>query len=356
MKISKRNKIIIWSIILVVVILFFSLPISIPYSINAPGKIYPAKEMLFIKGPDGTLITEMKDNIRGLSTSYSAFQFIRGDAIQFSFNKNISNGAAVAVNDTIAFLYSNELERELIDLRGEIKVAQANLAVLETGEKKSIVEQSAKQVEYMKRQSAEQKRVLKNVEELYKKDLASQEEYELARSQSDLYEINIGIAEAQLQSVQTGVKKEEINLLRSQIKALQEEADALSKRFNNYTIISQINGIVNKPYKLDTLLIISDTTDFVVLIPVLWEERENLSINQSIQLDIPVYGKIGEVTISEIDNSVNLINNNQILIVTAKIPSEQAGMIPGLIVQSSIRCNPVRPIDYLKKIFLSIFG
>ncbi len=356
MKSSRRNKIIIWGAILLMIVLFLSLPIEIPYSINTSGKILPVKEMLFIKGADGTLVMEMKDNVRGISTNYSAFQFIRGDAIQFSFNKNISNGSAVAVNDTIAFLYSNELERELIDLRGEIKVAKANLAVLETGEKKSIVDQSAKQVEYNKRQSAEQKRILKNLEELYKKNLASQEEYEIAKSLSDLYEINIGIAEAQLQSVQTGVKKEEIDLLKSQIKALQEEADALSKRFNDYTIVSQINGIVNNPYKLDTLLVVSDTTEFVVLIPVLWEERENLSINQTIQIDVPMQGKIDDVAIAEIDNAVHLINNGQVFIITAKIPQGHAGLLPGLIVASKIECRPLSPLDYLKRILKSFFS
>ncbi len=356
MKNSQRNKIIIWGVVLLIVVVFLSLPIEIPYSINTSGKILPAKEMLFIKSADGTLVTEMKDNIRGISTNYSAFQFIRGDAIQFSFNKNISNGSAVSINDTIAFLYSNELERELIDLRGEIKVAKANLAVLETGEKKSIVDQSAKQLEYNKRQSAEQKRILKNLEELYKKNLASKDEYEIAKSLNDLYEINIGIAEAQLQSVQTGVKKEEIGYLKSQITALQDEADALTKRFNDYTIVSQINGIVNKPYKLDTLLVVSDTTEFVVLIPVLWEERENLSINQAIQIDVPMLGKIENVTIAEIDNTVHLINHGQVFIVTGKIPNGQAGLLPGLIVESNIKCKPLRPLDYLKRILKSFFN
>lgn len=355
MKVSRRNKILLWCAILIVIILFFTLPIEIPYSVNAPGKILPGKELIVVKGNDGAVIAETKDNIRGISTGYSVFQFIRGDAIQFSFSKNISNGSPVSINDTIAYIYSNELERELIDLKGEIEVAEASLTMLETGEKKSLIDEQVEQVEYMKRQSAEQKRVLGNLEELYKKNLVSQDEYDIAKSQSDLYDLKVSIAEAQLQSVKTGVKKEEVDYLRSKIIALQKESNILLKKFKDYTIVSQIDGIVVKPYSIDTLLIVADTTDYIVLIPVQWAEREKLSLNQPIQIEVPEYGKINDVTITGIDNSVHLINNNQVLFVSAKIPAMQAGIMQGLIVQGSIKCQPIHPYDYLKKLLISIF-
>jgi len=58
---------------------------------------------------------------------------------------------------------------------------------------------------------------LDRTEALYNKGLVSQEEYDIVKGSYDLYEINIAISKARLEAVETGVKKEEIGLIKSQI-------------------------------------------------------------------------------------------------------------------------------------------
>jgi hypothetical protein len=337
-------------------LIFLLLPIKIPYSIKAPGKILPAKEWIVSKGPDGRLITVLKDNLLGISKNYSVSQFERGDAIQFSLRPGISSGKMINEKDTVATIYSNEIERQFIQLKGELEVAKASLTAYMTGEKQSVVKEEKERLEYMKKQAEEQRKVFKRLETLYQKNLASQEEYEISRGTSELNDINIAIAEAHLQSIETGVKKEQIDFIRSQIQSLQKQIDVLQKRFKDYTLISQISGVATRILSSDTLLVISDTAEFVVLIPVKWEERNNLSANQKVILKTPDSSIKQDATLVRIDKSIHQLNGGQVFLVIALFNSNHIDFLSGLMIQCSIQCEPVRPIEYITRIFRSIWG
>ncbi|MCX6151171.1 MAG: HlyD family secretion protein [Ignavibacteriales bacterium] len=345
-----------WIIILVVITIILLLPIKIPYSIKSPGKILSSKEWIVSRGADGRLITVLKDNKLGVSRNYSVSQFERGDAIQFSLRPNIANGSAINFTDTVASIYSNEIERQFVQLKGELEVAKASLATYETGEKQSVIKEEKERLEFMKKQAVEQKKVFQRLEALYQKKLVSEEEYEVSKGTSELNEINISIAEAHLQSVQTGVKKEQVDFIRSQIISLQKEISILQKRFNDYILISQISGVASRAMDGDTLLIVADTTEYIVLIPVKWEDRNYIAINQKVYLKPPDSGIKQDATLIRIDKSIHQLNGGQLFLVTAQLNSKLIDLLPGLMIQCSIECDPVRPIEYLRRMFKSILG
>jgi hypothetical protein len=345
---------VLWVGILFLLIIILFLPIKVPYSIKSPGKILPAKEWIVSKGPDGRLITVLKDNKLGISRNYSVSQFERGDAIQFSIRPDISSGSAIKEKDTVASIYSNEIERQFIQLKGELEVAKASLAANETGEKQSSIREEKDRLEYMKKQAEEQKKIFNRLEALYQKDLVSQEEYEISKGTADLNQINISIAEAHLQTIQTGVKKEQIDYINSQIQSLQKQIDVLQKRFKNYTLISQVTGVAKRILGNDTLLVVSDTSEFVVLIPVKWEERNYLSSNQKVYLKAPDSSITQDATLVRIDKSIHPLNGGQVFFVTAFFDSPKIDFLSGLMVQCTIQCAPIRPVEYLKRIFSSI--
>jgi hypothetical protein len=340
--------------ILFLLIIFLLIPIKVPYSVKAPGKILPAKEWIVTKGPDGRLITEFKDNKLGINQNYSVSQFERGDAIQFSLRPNISSGSMIKEKDTVAIIYSNEIERQFIQLKGELEVAKASLAANETGEKQSSIQEGKDRLVYMKKQAEEQNKIFNRLEALYQKDLISQEEYEISKGTAELNQINISIAEAQLQTAQTGVKKEQIDYIKSQIQSLQQQINVLQKRFKNYTLVSQVTGIANRILGSDTLLIVSDTSEFVALIPVKWEERNYLSCNQKVYLKAPDSSITQDATLVRIDKSIHPLNGGQVFFVTAFFDSPKTDFLSGLMVQCSIQCTPIRPVEYLERIFQSI--
>jgi hypothetical protein len=357
MKIFKYSRTsLIWLSVLILLIIFLLLPIKIPYSIKSPGKILPSKEWIVSKGPDGRLITILKDNKLGVSQNYSVSQFERGDAIQFSLQPNISSGTPINKMDTVGLIYSNEIERQFVQLKGDLETAKSSLITYTTGEKQSIIKEERERLEYMKKQAEEQKKVFNRVETLFQKNLISQEEYEISKGTADLNNINIAIAQAHLQTIETGEKKEQVDLIKSQIQSLQKQLDVLQKRFKNYTLISQVTGVANRSLGVDTLLVVSDTTEFVIVIPVRWEDRNYLSLNQKILLKFPDTSVITDAVLVKIDHSIHALNGGQVFLITAKLNQKPLDVLPGLMIQCSIQCEPVRPIQYLTRMFSSVWN
>lgn len=206
------------------------------------------------------------------------------------------SGSRLFVNDTVAIVYSNEIERQIENLKGEIIAAKASLSLNLTGEKEAIIEQENKTLDYSIKQSEEQKKILDRVKTLYDKGLASLEEYEIAKGTYELNVINSSISKARLQSVQTGAKKEQVSLIRSQIISLENELAILQKRFKGFTVTSPIGGVLQKTNS-DTLMSLYDNSEFVLLCPVKVSDIEFISDTARVKIklnDKTVYARIYE--------------------------------------------------------------
>ena len=99
--------------------------------------------------------------------------------------------------------------------------------IAETGEKESIVEESKNNLEQARAQVEEQKKIVERQKNLYETEFFPYQDYEISLSTLKVLEINVEIAESQLVTVQTGVKQEEINMISTQITALEKEIEAL---------------------------------------------------------------------------------------------------------------------------------
>lgn len=350
MRIIKEKSSIIWIGIFFLIVIVIFLPFKIPYSINTPGKILPVKEWIVIKGPDGRLITQLKNNRFGTINNYSVSQFERGDAVQFTLKPNIVSGAYVAADDTVASIYSNEIERQYFQLKGELGVAIASLEMNKTGEKISVINEEKNQLEYRKKQVEEYKKQFDRIEVLFSKNMVSQEEYEIAKSKYELNEINIKISEAHLQSLITGSKPEQLNYIKAEISSLKNQVNILQKRFENYTLVSPLNGIVNQIYGDDTILVISDTTEYVIISPVKWEEKDFITLNQKLKVKIPDSRFEYDATVIRSENGVHLLNRKQVFLITSLLNNKSNDMIYGLMVQCSIKCNSISTLEYISRL------
>ena len=194
--------------------------------------------------------------------------------MQFEFNSSLSSGASIDKNDTVAIIYSNENERQIENLKGEIDAAKASLSLNLTGEKEAVIDQEIKNLDYAVKQADEQKKVLDRFKVLYEKGLVSQEEYEISKGTYDLYLINIAISKARLKTVETGAKQEQIEFLKTQINSMENELAILQKRFKGFTVTAPINGVVSRKTNSDTLMVISDISEYVLLCPVKVKDKK----------------------------------------------------------------------------------
>ncbi|MCD4747296.1 MAG: hypothetical protein K8R58_13440, partial [Bacteroidales bacterium] len=331
-------------------------PFKIPYTIKVTGILMPSKEWLLTKGTDGRLMTLLFDHKKGISQNYTFKQFDRGDEIKFEIYPHIRGGSIVNSFDTIGIIVSNEIERQLVSLKGELDVTKASLDYYLSMEKESIIDEAKQQLTYAEVEAEAEQKLFDRQKMLYEKKCIPQEEYEISKSKADLNNINVKIAHAKLQTLQSGTKIEYINYIHSQINKLHNDIKVLERKIADYAIVSPITGIAYHLFAGDTLLIIGDTSEFVINIPVKWGQRHYIKPMQSIILKAKGVDSINNAELIRLNKIVYHINNNQLLIATAILKNNNNDLVQGLPVNCSIECDNVLLNEYLLNFIKSIFN
>jgi hypothetical protein len=327
-----------WIIIVFVILVVLVIPVRIPYKITTPGKVLPSKEWLITKDMEGRLMTSLINNRSGMYESYGVVSFERGDAMNFRMNPGISAGTSVNTTDTIGVLYSNASEKQLMNLKASLESQIAQLEVSRSGEKEAIISEAKQAVLYAERQYLEQEKIYNRQKGLYEKELISEEEFDLSKGALDLFRINVEIAKERLKNVTTGEKPEQIDLVKTNIEGLKDEISILEQRFSDFVIQSPINGTINRVFSRDTLLTISDTTEFIVIMPVQWEYKNYIRKDQIVEFDL----KDNSTTTGKVialEKSAGLLNQDVVTIVTASYSGDNLNFMPGLFIECSIICD-----------------
>ncbi len=332
-------------------LLLFAVPIKIPFSIKTSGKLLPSQEWIVYRGTNGQLMTSLTDYESGINNNYSSNQFDRGDAVRLIIKPEIRAGNNVSAQDTVGYLESDILHAEFIKLKGDLDESRIALKLNLTGEKESIIAESEEKLSYSKKKSLEQIKILARLEKLFERDLISEEEYEIEKGKSELYKIEISIAEAQLEAVRKGAKEEQIDLIKTKINSLENQISNLKARISKFVLISPITGMIPRISEGDTILTVVDTTKYLVFMPVRWKERSYCTLNSLVNLTVPNGNGNLEARIINIGKEINSLNGEQVFIVLAEMIQSDKNLLPGLIVDCSIQSDPLNPIDYIGRVF-----
>jgi hypothetical protein len=179
--------------------------------------------------------------------------------------------------------------------------------------------------------------------------MIAQQEYEIASREASLAAIEIDIAKARLQSVSTGAKKEQVAYVRALIQSLQREIGVLERRRSNATFIAPLTGIAMNVASNDTLLIVTDTSDYVLMMPVGVRERGFLAHQQRVIVRTRELGSLPEAVIAAIDNTIYALNGEQVVFVTARLPNAVPSLLHGLSAQCKIECASVFPKEFVAR-------
>jgi len=334
-------------------VILFVLPIKLPYSFSTIGRLNVAEEWIILKGRDGQLITMLKDLRTGLSKNYSVTEFERGDNAQFTFNPNIKLGMKISKSDIIGSISSNELEIRLTSLRGKLIVTEAFLKQNLSGEKESLIKEAEENLIYLWKKAEVDKKIYLRQEKLFEKNLISEEEYEVYKNTIELNEIEVAIAETQLRSISSGEKSEQINYIKAQITAIKNEITMLEKKADNFIFTSPINGIVKDLQIGDTLLVIADTSEYVLTVQVPLDKYNYITCVPGAIVTIPLQNKIAAATLGIINNSVQYLSSNPVVIGTAIVSESSNEFMPGLLVKCDIECGEIKIAEHIKRIFNS---
>lgn len=346
---SLSSAIVVFLILLVILVLG-----QIPFwdEINSLAEVLPAKEFYLIRSQDDKIVTILKNNLNGTVAKYSIISVERGDVINMNLSESLNIGGFINFGDTICRLISGETIYQLVRLEGLISNEIATLDFYKSGEKSSIIEEARRRFEYAQQQMEYQKKVLERARVLYEKNLISPQEYETIENTFNLYQANVLIAKAQLEALETGAKPEQIKLIETRIKSLKNELEALKQKAQSYIITSPISGVIFKISAGDTILSIADTSSFCCLIPVNVDRRARIKKGQIVEIKT---SKLLRARVSDIENSVRVINLKQMVIVRAVMEGKNEDLVPHLVAKCKIKLERVKLFDYIYSFVKQIF-
>jgi hypothetical protein len=139
----------------------------------------------------------------------------------------------------------------------------------------------------------------------------------------------------------SGVKPEQIDYIKAQIKKLKAEITDLNLKIRNQTITSPLNGIFRNSYSPDTLLVIEDADDLIMKIPVQVSEKDNVFLGQRIVCKVDGRKEIIEAEVIHISKNVSVLNARQIVLVTARFMDEDPEISPGIVVRGRFERDPI---------------
>lgn len=349
-----KSHLVVALIILIIVIIF--LPIKYPSSINSKGKLLPHNTWLISKETDGRLTTEFLNNATGINNEFSVTQFERGDAVQFKFNLDLISLGQVRQGDTIGYVISNEIEKDIEKLKGELNTARALLNIQTSSEKESVIEEEKSKLVFAEKELEEQTKIYERKKQLFDRDLISRQEYEADEARYELAKININIAKERLRSVQSGAKTEEIDYASTQISTIENEISVLQKRYESNNIVSPISGTVARSFSSDTLLIINDVSKSVVLIPIKWQASGKIKTEQQVVVSSPNVNESLKGKVFSIGNSVKTLNGIQYIMVTARFDDAISELKPGLLVDCTIHIGEQTALEILTDFFKPVLN
>ncbi len=336
--------------VLILTGLVFLLMPDTPYTIEAKGQLLPTKEWMVTRTADAYLSATLYNHALGTPESFSVAQFERQDAMRFVFNPSVTHDQFIQAGDTVGVMHSSMVNRELAQLQSQLAVEQATLNLYLAGEKSATVVEAQRQLRRAQVRVDEQEKIVARLQTLKEKGITSDQELEIEEGTLRVLQSEVGIARARLQTVQTGAKPEQLDLVRARIAGLESEIEAVSQRAENFTLVSPIDGALYMRTQSDTLLVVADTSRFIVFMPVGWDERPFMEAGQEVKIENP--GLPGAYTgrLIRMENYVHNMGGKQGFMAMAEVRPD-AYLLPGIMVKCTIVSDPVSPLEQVKRFF-----
>ena len=333
-------------ITLLVIVAFLALKfIHLEYKIESRVFFMPASTFSLTRTVDGNLITSLNNHIKGTVTNYGITEFERGDVVQFVLSDKVSNQKYLQKGDTLGWIYSNEEQKNLITLKGELDILKAELLYYTTGQKPEDVLTAESQLSLSKEQLSIQQKLMKRSERLFKDSVIAAQEYDIELNKLRVKEVEVAIAEARYSSITTGAKGEQEKLVRAKIANLESQVNQVAARLAYFTFTTPIAGIILNKQVPDTgqsVIAVADTSQMIGIVPVQLKERSYLKIGDNVNC----YNWKGQII--NMDNSVSIIDRKQAFYTTV-LWDYNDRLLPGSSHQVHIVCDKITLYEYLKR-------
>lgn len=338
------------TILFACILLFFFIfggSIFVSNNMNAFAQVQPTHNWIISRGTSGQISSVVVDYISGTSSGNETIQFDRGEDVTFTFTDVLSKKSKIDKGDTIAVIQSSQLNEKIISLEGELAIAKANLLSQTTGEKEELINEAEANLELAKSRVAQKKIIYDRYQQLFNKNLVSQEEFETHKWEYRLLEIDVQIYKSKLEALKTGVKPQEAAIISLQMETIEKQLQFIKERTSKLYITSPIDGVADQKFSSDTLLTVFKTDEVILDTPIRISEMDKVEVGSSLKIelqknDITVSGKI--ISISK---EVKILDGNQVVFARVLIDNSTEKLLPGMIVDCTLRLGKISLNNYL---------
>ena len=335
-------------IILVLVVASAFAPIDVPFTLDSVARIVPIRQWILAKGTDGSLTVTLHDNGTGQILEAEGYQFDRGDLVRMNFSHGDSIATYLREGDPAVSISSNTLGEQLITLKTQLSVEEANLGVVATGQKQELIRQLEEERNLAKENLKLQKKSYDRAKQLFEEGVVPLAELELAENLHEAAVLQVGVAENALSVALTGEKKELVSLASSKIESLKKQIAFLEEKAVRYTLNAPFDGLIRTEVSIEgDRIFLEDTAASVLFIPVRVRDSRFIQKGQEIKLILPDNHTVFTSTVLEVGQQVQILNVEQVIVVKAL--TREKGLPLGMPIRCTINCGKVRVLEFLKR-------
>jgi hypothetical protein len=337
-------------IILPLLVALVYAPLDVPFTLDSAVRVLPARQWVLSHANDGSLGATLYDHRTGMVRKQEGYQFDRGDLVQMRFQDSWKTGTRVRAGETVASIASNRLSEQVVQLRNQLAIEQANLGVVATGQKPQVIAQLEEEINTAKTEVELQRKTFERIKQLHADGLVAALAVEQAENSYHSAQSRVRLAEKSLAVSASGEKQETVSVTSSRIASLQKEIEFLENKRSKYVITAPFDGQVRLENTLEgNRLLVEDTAALILLITARLRDIPYLQPGQKVELRLIDGQTVMPATILEVGNRVELISYEQV--VTVKAVSEKSvGMLSASApVRCRVVCGNVRLSEFLRR-------
>lgn len=321
-------------------------PVDVPHTVETIGRVQPAREWALVRTPNGALSATLSDHRTGSVTTTFTAEPARGDAGRFELGP-VAAQRSVEAGQTIGSFSSSDLAVRLVEIEGQIGEAEAQLRLQGTGQKASRVETAQRELDRAKEARERASEVADRQRRLVEAGLAADQDLEAAEAAVRLADADIAVAQARLRVAETGDRPEAEAVTRARVSSLQQTARALANRRRSSALVVPISGHIQREFSPDTLLLVADTTSYLIALPVAWRDQSLVKAGQSVSVS-GVGAETMAARLLDVRSAAASGTGQAYLVGLAALVPGESRPIPGLVVRCSIQVGTRRPIDIVR--------
>jgi hypothetical protein len=330
-------------IILLLLVAIIFAPIDVPFTVESVAKAMPVRQWILVKNTDGSLTAALHNHRTGTFSDADAFQFDRGDLVEMKFGSG-----KIKEGEPVVTITSNRLDEQLVRLKNQLAIEQANLNVVSTGEKQELRKRLEEEINLAKADLKLRKKLLDRAKLSYEEGLVALQDLEIAENAYNESVAQVRVAEEALEVGATGEKQETRRLSASRIESLKREISFFERKQDQYIIPAPFEGLLRSETTVDgDRLLLEDTSETVLFIPIRLKDSPYVLPGQTIELNWTDRAMTFSCEVLEVGERVELLNRDQV--VTIKAVTHEKNLPSGMPIRCRIHCGEVRVAEFLKR-------